>query len=32
MTKTIIREVPAEECEFGLFFDDDGLVSSQLSN
>ena len=28
MAKTIIREVPPEECEFRLFFDDDGLTSA----
>lgn len=28
MIKTIIREVPAEECEFSWFFDDDGLTSA----
>lgn len=28
MTKYIIREVPAAECDFSLFFDDDGLTSA----
>lgn len=28
MNKTIIREVPEEECEFSRFFEDDGLTSA----